>query len=222
MFLMLAVIHNQSFQDLENMPSTKEVAVHEVQLIQASEHSLEGFGHIVRDFENEEVIIETWPTPNWRPVVAGTGNQGGVVEGNFLIKREGPRIYAHNHAVQAKYITGWFGDPANPQEGSCTILTHEANYHPDGGQVFYPEDGNPFVVLLAKPGDDIQPENFVAFYFDGSFGVQINPGVWHQPPFPANEEVTLKDKQGAVHACIGCDFVQEFNCYLAVPLKINL
>ncbi|MCH9610617.1 MAG: hypothetical protein SP1CHLAM42_06840 [Chlamydiales bacterium] len=33
--------------------------------------------------------------------------------------------------------------------------------------------------------------------------MQIDPGVWHQPPFPAGDEAALLDKQGAVHACIG-------------------
>ena len=53
------------------------------------------------------------------------------------------------------------------------VLTREANYHPDGGQVFFPVTKEPFVLLLALPGDDIKLEDFVAFYCDGSCGVQI-------------------------------------------------
>ncbi|MEC9466099.1 MAG: ureidoglycolate lyase, partial [Myxococcota bacterium] len=94
----------------------------------------------------------------------------------------------------------------------------EANYHPDGGQIFFHRDGEPFVALLAKPGDDIRPEDFVAFYFDGSFGVQIFPNVWHQPLFPRDDGMVFNNKQGRVHACVSVDFIGEFQTYLAVPL----
>ena len=43
-------------------------------------------------------------------------------------------------------------------------------------QVFYPTNGGAFVLLLAEPGDDIKPEDFVAFYFDGTCGAQIKAG----------------------------------------------
>lgn len=29
------------------------------------------------------------------------------------------------------------------------VYTHEANYHPDGGHVFFPADGKPFVALVS-------------------------------------------------------------------------
>ena len=61
---------------------------------------------------------------------------------------------------------------ANPHNRKF-VLTREANYHPDGGQVFFPVTKEPFVLLLALPGDDIKLEDFVAFYCDGSCGVQI-------------------------------------------------
>ncbi len=51
------------------------------------------------------------------------------------------------------------------------VLTREANYHPDGGQVFYPEKRAAFVLLLALPGDDVKLQDFRAFYCDGSCGV---------------------------------------------------
>lgn len=50
------------------------------------------------------------------------------------------------------------------------VVTREANYHPDGGQIVSPRDKRPFVALLALPSDDITPNKFVAFYCDGSFG----------------------------------------------------
>ena len=53
------------------------------------------------------------------------------------------------------------------------VLTRELNYHPDGGQVFFPTSCDPFVMILAPPGDDIQLSDFRAFYCDGSCGLQI-------------------------------------------------
>ena len=52
------------------------------------------------------------------------------------------------------YITGRL--PADMKYDNRTyVLVREANYHPDSGQVFYPRDHDPFVALLALPGDDI-------------------------------------------------------------------
>jgi len=52
----------------------------------------------------------------------------------------------------------------------------------------------------------------------GNFGVQIHPGIWHQPVFPLAERAVFRDKQGKVHACVAVDFVKEFSTYLLVPL----
>jgi hypothetical protein len=50
-------------------------------------------------------------------------------------------------------------------------LVWRANYHPDGGQLFYPLHGEGFIVPLALPGDDVTPEQFVSFYCDGKAGL---------------------------------------------------
>ena len=170
-----------------------------------------------------EVEIVTWPAPGWRPVVPGTGNEGGITAGEFTFERRGELMIARNHAVDGHYVTGWFADPATASETQepadmSRLLVREANYHPDGSQVFYPRNGVPFVALLALPGDDITPSDFVAFYCDGSFGINSHPGVWHQPIFPLRCPAVFDDKQGKVHACIAVDFVVEFQRYLAVPL----
>jgi ureidoglycolate lyase len=215
--------------DLAAMPSLArgEVRSHRVALITATASSLRGYGHMVADFSKAPVTIVTWPQTGWRPIVAGTGNEGGVVEDSFEMQRRGEVLHAVNRAVGRSYITGWYCDPAT----ACTdreptdtsrIFTHEANYHPDGGQIFSPQVAAPFVALLAKPGDDISPESFVAFYCDGSFGIHIDPGVWHQPVFPLASHALFDDRQGRVHACVAVDFVSEFGCYLEVPLAAEI
>jgi len=211
--------------DLAAMPSLArgEARAHRVPLVTASDESLSGYGHMVPDFARGRVKIVTWPQPGWRPIVPGTGDEGGIVEDSFAMERRGEIQHAVNRAVGRSYITGWFTDPATASADrqptdTSRIYTHEANYHPDGGQIFSPRDGAAFVALLAKPGDDVRPQDFVAFHCDGSFGVHIDPGVWHQPVFPIGPAAVFDDKQGRVHACIAVDFVSEFGCYLEVPL----
>jgi ureidoglycolate lyase/seryl-tRNA synthetase len=212
--------------DFDSLPSIArgEARVHRAPLVVADAETLDGYGHIVPDFATASVTIVTWPRPGWRPVVPGTGNEGGVVEDRFEMVRRGEVQHAVNHAVGRGYITGWFADPATASETRAPsdtgrIYTHEANYHPDGGQIFSPRDAAPYVALLAKPGDDITPDDFVAFYCDGAFGLHIDPGVWHQPVFPVGERASFDDKQGRVHCCIAVNFVSEFGCYIEVPLR---
>jgi ureidoglycolate lyase/seryl-tRNA synthetase len=220
------VASNFAALDLNAMPSLArgEVRAHRVPLLAATDQTLRGYGRTVAEFAAAAVTIVTWPQPGWRPIVAGTGNEGGIVEDSFVMERRGEVQHAVNRAVGRSYVTGWFADPAVASEARepadlSRIYTHEANYHPDGGQVFSPRDGSPFVALLAKPGDDVRPEDFAAFYCNGAFGIHIDPGVWHQPVFPLGQTARFDDKQGRVHACVAVDFVSEFGCYLEVPLS---
>jgi ureidoglycolate lyase/seryl-tRNA synthetase len=219
------MLSNFAKVDINAMPSILrgEAQAHRVPLILATPQNLVGFGHQVLDFNGAQVTIVTWPRPNWRPIVPGTGNEGGTVQDSFIMERRGEVQHAVNRAVGRSYITGWFADPATASEcrqasDTSRVYTHEANYHPDGGQIFSPQAGAAFVALLAKPGDDVKPGDFVAFYCDGTFGIHIDPGVWHQPVFPVGTAAIFDDKQGRVHACVAVDFVTEFGCYLEVPL----
>jgi len=218
-------VDNQSRQDLSAMPSTArgEARIHRVPMLRAAAESLRGYGRLLHRRDESRVDIVPWPAPGRRPIVPGTGIGGGTVRGSFEMRRQGGVLYANNHAVHRRYITGWYGDPATttdsttPADLSC-LLTHEANYHPDGGQIFFPREASPFVALLARPGDDVTPQDFVAFYCAGSAGIHIDPNVWHQPLFPGVEAMSFDDEQGAVHACVSVDFIEEFGTYLEVPL----
>ncbi len=217
---------SQNDDSASGMPSLKNenIRVHPVPLKVASNESVRGYATLTTSFIDAEVEIVTWPAPGWRPIDEGTGNQGGTTEGSFEIFRVGSLMYAHNHAVDGHYITGWFDDPAVASESTVPetksrIFVCEANYHPDGGQLFYSRDGLPFVALLALPGDDVRLEDFVAFYCDGSMGLNLHSGVWHQPVYPLADSAVFDNRQGRVHACISCDFVLEFGAYLSVPLR---
>ena len=40
-------------------------------------------------------------------------------------------------------------------------------------------------------------------------GIHIDTNVWHQPVYPIGDEATFYGKQGAVHACVAYDSVEE-------------
>jgi hypothetical protein len=216
---------NFSGIDFNLLPSVArgEARVVSARRVVATPESLEGYGHLVHDFESAPLTIVPWPVKGPRPLVPGTGVEGGSVSDRFVMKRRGQVQYAENYAVGNAYITGWFDDPPSASESKAAtnltrLYTHEANYHPDGGQIFFPESRSPFVALLARPGDDVRPEDFVAFHFDGTVGVHVDPGVWHQPVFPLVPECRFSNRQGRVHACVSVDFVGEFGVYVEVPL----
>lgn len=212
---------------MQGMVSSEQenISILQVPLVIATLETFEhkGYGVIESSFEKATVDIVVWPKQGWRDVVSGTGDEGGITQGEFVFTWEGDMAVARNHAVDGHYVTGWFTDPATasfdhlPTDRS-RLLVREANYHPDGSQIFFPKDSKPFVALLAMPGDDVKPEDFVAFYCDGSFGIKIHPNIWHQPLFPVSEHAVFDDKQGKVHACIAVDFIEEFSTYLSVPL----
>ena len=181
-------------------------------MVLATDETLAGYGCLVSNPESFEVEIVTWPQPGWRPVDPGTGNEGGTTEGDFDFWWHDGVLHGRNNAVNDEYVLAW------KQPAASEALIAHANYHPDGGQLFYPRNAEPFVIPLAKPGDDLALDDFVAFYSDGSAGVYIDPGVWHEALLPLGERATFFDKQGAVHARISSDFETDFQACLSVPL----
>ena len=188
----------------------------------ATEETLAGYGHLVADPDTFELEIVTWPAAGSRPIDAGTGNGGGTTSGTFEFWWEGELLRGRNHAVGDEYLLGWSTNPsaASPAADSSPerVLLWHANYHPDGGQLFFPLDGGAFVAPLALPGDDVTPDDFVAFYVDGGRGLYIHPNIWHEGVFPLAERARFYDEQGKVHARVSCNVAREFGVFLSVPL----
>jgi hypothetical protein len=194
----------------------------EAPLVDATPENLEGYGRLVEDFEACKIEIVRWPAQGWRPVDLNSGDQGGTTEGNFEFWWRDGALEATNEAVGDSYVFGWSRfpeDPPMPGRPRERALVWRANYHPDGGQLFFPQGDGPFVVPLALPGDDVMPENFVAFWCDGTRGVYIHPNIWHAAVVPLADHARFLDRQGKVHARVSVDFPKEFGCYLGVPLK---
>ena len=203
-----------------------ELPWHDVPLVLATESTVEGYGHLVDDPDSWEIEIVQWPAQGWRPVDPGTGDEGGVVEGEFYSRWQGEVLRASNDAVNGDYVLGWSTNPAQARSDveidvPGRVLLWHLNYHPDGGQLFYPRDGQPFVVPVAPPGDDVAPGDVVALYCDGSRGLYIHPGIWHDGVFPATAGQAFSDRQGRVHARISCNFAREFGVFLNVPLQLT-
>ena len=192
----------------------------EVPIVEATTEALQGYGRLVDQPDNCDVEIVRWPAQGWRPVDQDSGDEGGTTEGIFLSEWKGDVLYGQNEAVGGHYVLGYAVAPELAEEDSQRkpeqVLLWHANYHPDGGQLFFPLQKSAFLVPLALPGDDLSPADFVAFHFSGGQGLYIHPGVWHEGVYPVSGRQRFFDKQGAVHARVSVDFAREFSCLLRV------
>lgn len=201
---------------------------HKVRTLTATNENLKGYGCLVaaNEYESYPVEIVQWPKQHGRPVDTGTGNEAGTKQGIFDFWWEGEVLFGRNNAVKDEYLLGWSNNPEVADRGKQTdtiperVLLWHANYHPDGGQLFFPVDGAAFVTPLALPGDEVHPDLFINFYFDGSCGLYIHPGVWHEGIFPLARKAHFHDRQGAVHARVSVNFAKEFGVFLEVPMGI--
>ncbi len=194
-----------------------------IPLVRATAENLLGFGHLVYESpETYPIEIVRWPASGWRPVDLDSGDEGGTKQGIFVSRWDGDVLYGVNEAVGGNYVLGYACAPEDARRGhqqeAKQILLWHCNYHPDGGQLFFPLDHKPFLVPLALPGDDRKPREFVGFWFDGSCGLYIHPNIWHDGVFTLKGEQRFFDKQGAVHARVSMDFAREFQCLLCVKL----
>lgn len=57
----------------------------------------------------------------------------------------------------------------------------------------------------------------MAFFFDGSIGFAVKPGVYHQAVFPVDNEVHLQSRQGKMHGVVMMDAYREFGVYMRIP-----
>lgn len=194
----------------------------QIPVVEATPITLEGYGTLANDPEEVDIEIVRWPAQGWRQVDTDSGDEGGTTQGTFVAEWRGDVLYGRNTAVGGHYILGYGVEPTNADEhhrrDPNRLLLWHANYHPDGGQLFFPLAHEPFIAPLAKPGDDVKPEDFVCFWFNGQQGLYIHPNVWHEGVFAIRGQQRFSDRQGAVHARVSVDFAREFECLLEMPL----
>lgn len=201
-------------------PKMKRVRI---PVVLASPETLEGYGCLVDSPDDFPIKIVRWPAQGWRPVDLDTGDEAGTTEGIFVSEWRGDILHGSNEAVGGRYILGYGTEPGEARDDHSRppekLLLWHANYHPDGGQLFFPLEPRPFLVPLALPGDDILPEHFVCFYFNGDQGLYIHPEIWHEGVFALSDRQRFFDRQGAVHARVSVDFPREFGALLEVDLR---
>jgi ureidoglycolate lyase len=194
-----------------------------IPIVKATPESVKGYGWLVSDPADCSIDITRWPAQGKRPVDLDSGNEGGITEGVFSSEWKGDILYGRNEAVGGHYILGYATDPDRSSEkheaAPEKILMWHANYHPDGGQMFFPLENRPFLVPVALPGDDVRPEDFICFLCSGHQGLYIHANIWHEGVFAISGKQRFLDRQGAVHARVSVDFVKEFQCLLEIPLK---
>ena len=160
--------------------------------------------------------------------------EAGTTEGDFEVHWEADYFFGHNLAIASAnnfYLDGLGAPPeiasrAAPAAGDgSAIYLWMSDYHPDGGQLFWPREPVPFVVCLGSKehGDDILPEHMRAFAVPEGRGVYIHPGTWHNGVYvsPAHAPATFLTRQGRVHARVSCSWAAERGTLLRVPLELT-
>lgn len=88
--------------------------------------------------------------------------------------------------------------------------------HPFGSQAFIPLDSNPFIVIVAPAGEQVNPGDVRAFVTNGEQGINYRPGIWHGLLFtPADESrFVCVDRQGPGNNCEEYYFAEEQSLWL--------
>ncbi|WP_325894593.1 ureidoglycolate lyase [Grimontia sp. NTOU-MAR1] len=92
--------------------------------------------------------------------------------------------------------------------------------HPKGSQAFMPLLGNNYLVVVAPPGNEPDPDSIRAFYAKGSQGVNYHRGVWHHPvlALTPNDQFLVVDREGAGNNCDEFFFSEQTHVILAPNL----
>nr|WP_290696957.1 ureidoglycolate lyase [Halomonas sp. UBA3074] len=87
--------------------------------------------------------------------------------------------------------------------------------HPQGSQAFMPLHEERFIVVVAPPGEHIDPSDVRAFVTDGRQGVNYHAGTWHaiQSVLEREGEFLVVDRGGEGNNC------DEFPLAITVTLK---
>jgi hypothetical protein len=209
-----------------------------VPLEPATDESLRGLGCLVHDpneFTTEKGTFEIakWPLSGWRKLDPGTGDEAGTTEGDFEAWWQGNFFYGKNLAINTPnnfYLDGLGALPESASHSTTDQPDHiylwMSDYHPDGGQLFWPRVPTPFVMCLGPSscGDDIKPEDMRAFLIPAGLGAYIHPGTWHNgfyvaPEFTKDGPIRCLTRQGRVHARVSASWAHEFGKLLKVPLR---
>ena len=159
-------------------PSDKPaLPLRDVPLIVATDESVQGYGALVEHPDDIEIEIVRWPATGWRQVDEDSGDEAGWWRGIFHGEWQDV-LFGRNDTVSGHYTLGWSTtDPAASRTDRQTagrekVVLWHLNYHPDGGQLFFPKDKSPlrgagrFTEMILP-----QTEQVIAFWCDGSWSL---------------------------------------------------
>jgi len=205
--------------ELMNPEVADGLEIIEVPLVDACSEDISEFAIIIDgDPEEFEVPIVPWPVSGQRPLDPETGTCAGTTEGWFSSEWENGKLIGRNEAVAGEYVIGFAVDD-HESIPNAVDLWH-MNHHPDGGQLFYSSEQTPFVVPVIPVGEEPEIAKAKAIYCDGTFGICLLPGVWHEGVFPIGGNGRFFTRQGRVHGRVSVDFGREFGCLLRVSLEV--
>lgn len=78
---------------------------------------------------------------------------------------------------------------ADPEELPVSLRLMER--HPLGSQMFYPTNGQDYIVAVAPAGEPPAPEDIKVFLASGSQGINYRQGVWHHPMIALEKHCTF-------------------------------
>ncbi|WAR17057.1 ALLA-like protein, partial [Mya arenaria] len=188
-----------------------------IPVVRATKENLSGYGRFVTNFDEEKVEINPWPVTGPRKARPGTDIIPGVDCSQLTFKYEGNK-YVSVKDIGRRMEVGTICEEEQSPDNKY-VLVSEITFHPDCGEVFYPKNGDPFIAVLALPGDDLTLEKLKGFYFDGTSGLQALPNVWHQGMYTFGSSAEFLGKQGVLHCVIAANFEKEFGRKVCLKLE---
>ncbi|TWI52834.1 ureidoglycolate lyase [Pseudomonas duriflava] len=88
--------------------------------------------------------------------------------------------------------------------------------HPLGSQAFVPLKGNPFLIVVAPPGEAPAPFDVQVFITNGEQGINYHRGVWHHPVLAVSavDDFLIVDRAGEGHNCDEYFFNEDIELWL--------
>lgn len=160
------------------------MTIRELQLHPLTQAAFAPFGEVIEAIGAPSYLINDEQTERFHALSLATANPALHQQGRVDV---GMSIFRNNHAV-------YF--PAG---------IHMLERHPLGSQAFIPLAAQAFVIVVAKPLDENQPDEseVYAFVSNGKQGVNYHAGVWHHPlmTLEAPSDFLVVDRIGKGHNC---------------------